>query len=296
MHWSNQGCSDDTIKSIFDRYPIGKKYKEEGDGYLKRTIEKARQAIEGKKSLAPVATLHKKDDDRVNSHQVVDMLTQRPRRLIYCAAMLYEYMDGRYCQTDDQLVKKWVTESVGQKLSKGQSEEIIYFLQSKVFLHVESLNNTNSLNLKNGLLNFDTWTVSPHTPDVYSTIQLDVTFNPEAKCDLWLQTLHEIFPDDDGAQKISILQEFFGLYTTKENKYEKALLLIGEGANGKSLILWILLHLLKKENVSAIPLEKFDNHFFISSTFWGNWRILALKLMLSQEFMTVHLKRWSQVT
>jgi P4 family phage/plasmid primase-like protien len=207
-------------------------------------------------------TVHKKGNDKVNSHQVVNTLIQQ-RRLIYCAAMFYEYMDGCYRQTDDQIVKQWIIESVGPRLSKGQAEEIIYFLQSKVFLPVESLNNTNLLNLKNGLLNSDTWTVLPHTPDIYSTIQLDVTFNMEAKCDLWLKTLYEIFPDADGDQKISILQEFFGVCLTKENKYEKALLLIGEGANGKSVILWVLLHLLKKENVSAIPLEKFDNHFYL---------------------------------
>jgi putative DNA primase/helicase len=86
---------------------------------------------------------------------------------------------------------------------------------------------------------------------------------PDAKCPKWIRTLNEIFEDDQ--EKIEILQEFFGLCLTKETKYEKALFLIGEGSNGKSVISQVLESILGEENYSAIPLEKLKNaHYTIN--------------------------------
>jgi putative DNA primase/helicase len=218
------------------------------------------------KALVPKNDGHNISISKINSHDVVGNLSN-DRRLIYCAGTFYEYSDGYYRERDDQIVKQWVADLVGKDLTKQKAEEIIYFLQARVFIEPKDLNNTNLLNLKNGFFDLDTWTSIPHSPIIFSTIQLDVTFDPEAKCDLWLKTLHEIFPDEVGDQKISVLQEFFGLCLTKETKYEKALLCIGEGSNGKSVVLWILQHLLKKENVSAIPLEKFDNSHYLVNLF-----------------------------
>lgn len=45
------GCSDDVIKAIFDSYPIGSKYREQDERYLKRTIENARKDVAAQDAL-----------------------------------------------------------------------------------------------------------------------------------------------------------------------------------------------------------------------------------------------------
>ena len=261
-------CSDDTIKAIFERYPIGKKYKEQGEGYLKHTINKAKEATEEKRPLPPSVDLRSLSDGpiRFNSHRVIEVLSTN-RRLIYCAGTFYEYRDGCYREVDDEIVKLWVMDLVGPSLSKKAAEEIIFFLRPRVFVDVRDLNNTDYLNVKNGLLDLDTWKLIPHSPDIYSTIQLDVGLNPSAKCEKWLKTLKEIFPFEGEDEKISDLQEFLGLCFTKTVKYSKALLCVGEGANGKSLILNVMAKILGKDNISAIPLEKFDNTHYLVNLF-----------------------------
>jgi putative DNA primase/helicase len=156
---------------------------------------------------------------------------------------------------------------LGTSLSKHKAEEIIFFLDPLIEVPEGCLNNEDYLNVKNGLYDFKTGELKDHTPKVYSTIQLDVKYNPDAKCDLWVRTLKEIFSDKCGEQKIDILQEFFGLCLTKETKFEKALLCVGEGRNGKSVVLWVLQHLLKNENVSAVPLEMFGNRHYLIRLF-----------------------------
>lgn len=57
----------------------------------------------------------------------------------------------------------------------------------------------------------------------------------------WLRFLDDVFDgDDDAEQKKQCLQEFFGYCFLKDVNYHKALVLYGDGANGKSVILDIL--------------------------------------------------------
>ena len=57
----------------------------------------------------------------------------------------------------------------------------------------------------------------------------------------WLRFLDDVFEgDDDAEQKKQCLQEFFGYCFLKDVNYHKALVLYGDGANGKSVILDIL--------------------------------------------------------
>ncbi|MGB3113622.1 MAG: phage/plasmid primase, P4 family, partial [Candidatus Omnitrophota bacterium] len=78
----------------------------------------------------------------------------------------------------------------------------------------------------------------------------------------WVKTLREIF-EDDSAQ-IMLLQEYFGYCLTRDTDYEKSLFLFGEGANGKSVVLYVLEELIGRENCSSIPLEKFNDMHYVA--------------------------------
>jgi putative DNA primase/helicase len=108
-------------------------------------------------------------------------------------------------------------------------------------------------------------TLTSHTPDVYSTVQLNVSYNPDAECSRWLQFLDEVF--EGSRDKVEALQEFFGLCLTRDTKQEKALVCIGEGANGKSVTMYVLEKMLGEENYSSVSLERFDNHHYLADLF-----------------------------
>ncbi len=197
------------------------------------------------------------------STNVADRLAKN--NIIFSGGEFYQYEGGCYRPLSEILITKDIKNIIGEGASKKQSEEIIYWLRSEAHIKEDELNSSKYINLKNGLFDLETNELHPHTPDVYSTIQLDVNYNTDAKCDKWLRTLQEIFKGDEF--KMETLQEFFGLCLTKDTKQNKALMCIGEGNNGKSVALKTLEALLGRENFSSIPLERFCDPTYVVSLF-----------------------------
>jgi hypothetical protein len=92
----------------------------------------------------------------------------------------------------------------------------------------------------NGILNIDAAAdgegveLYEHNPDYLSTVLLPYEYDPAApKPELWLETLDQIFPGDQAA--IDTLQEFAGLLTTAETRFQKQLAMIGPTGSGKGV-------------------------------------------------------------
>lgn len=197
-----------------------------------------------------------------NCNQIAESI-QKDKTLLYCDGY-YEYESGVFLPVKEDKIKKFIKVKLKDKFTQFKANEILHSLRVDISLGCsEDLNASGMLNLKNGMFNLETLELIPHSPDFKSTIQLPVSYNPDAKCSKWLESLRGIFPDD--IEKADILQEFFGLCLTKETKYEKALFAIGEGANGKSTVLHILQQILGKRNYSSVPLELFNNPHYTAN-------------------------------
>lgn len=116
--------------------------------------------------------------------------------------------------------------------------------------------NTVLLNLKNGTLE-----VTPEgtrlklfSPADFLTYQLPFDYEPEAIAPMFNKFLERVLPEQDLQ---NILSEFLGyvFIRTSYLKLEKALLLYGTGANGKSVVYDIVNALLGAENVTSYSLE-----------------------------------------
>ena len=112
------------------------------------------------------------------------------------------------------------------------------------------------LNLKNGTLEvtpMGTMLRQFSTAD-FLTYQLPFSYEPEAKAPMFENFLNRVLPDKDLQ---IILSEFLGYVFIKTSylKLEKALLLYGTGANGKSVVYDIVNAILGAENVTSYSLE-----------------------------------------
>ncbi len=105
----------------------------------------------------------------------------------------------------------------------------------------------------------------PHTPQWFSPVCLPYPFDPSAGCPGWLSFLQRNLEGD--AERIAVLQEWFGYCLTIDTCLQKFLLVVGEGANGKSVACAALTALLGEANVSAVPLESFGQRFQLYATF-----------------------------
>jgi len=121
------------------------------------------------------------------------------------------------------------------------------------------------LNVLNGLLDLRTYELKKHSHKFLSTIQLPVNYDPNAKCELWQKVVSEdLYPED-----VPVLQEAFGYALYPENIAQKMIIFLGEGNNGKSLILHVLESLIGKEHVATVSPQEIENNRFAISQLFG---------------------------
>ncbi len=103
--------------------------------------------------------------------------------------------------------------------------------------------------------------VMPFSPEYHVTYYHPYAYDPKAKCTRWMNFIHEVLPDKNSR---TILQMFLGLglvqrgnawnpYEGKaSSKIELCLLLVGTGANGKSVIFDVACSLFGKDRISKM--------------------------------------------
>ncbi len=113
--------------------------------------------------------------------------------------------------------------------------------------------------LENGTLDPESGSLLPHDPKHDLRFQLPITWDANSVCPRWEQTLNEIFaPDADKADKIALLQEWFGYCLVPDTRQHKFLWLVGGGGNGKSLVLDVLEAIVGRDNINHAQLERLD--------------------------------------
>ena len=116
------------------------------------------------------------------------------------------------------------------------------------------------------MLNLKDLELRPHDRDFFSTQELGVAFDPKSEktCPRWLRFLEETVQTPE---PIAQLQEFCGYCLTRDTRFEKSVLLVGPGADGKSTFLRILRRLVGEENTSAVNFKDLENEFSRSGLF-----------------------------
>jgi putative DNA primase/helicase len=102
-----------------------------------------------------------------------------------------------------------------------------------------------------------------HSPDHRQIVGLPFSYEPNARAPRFLRFLLECFlGDDDVGGKIALLQEFLGACLVGvATRYERALMLHGEGRNGKSTFTKIAHALFPKTMCASIRPQDFGNDY-----------------------------------
>lgn len=191
-----------------------------------------------------------------NPNTLANYILQR-HQIIYCNEDFYIYKNGVYLLIEPVHIERFIKHILRDFFCIPRAKETLHSLQTASVKDYSQINPSNLINLKNGMYELESEELKEHSPLYYSTIQHNFEYDPRSTCLLWERTLNEIFDSD--RERIELLQEYMGLCLTRETKYEKALFCYGDGANGKSVVLHILVKLVGEVNCSTIPLEKFDD-------------------------------------
>lgn len=113
--------------------------------------------------------------------------------------------------------------------------------------------------LKGGkLLDWETGELLPWDPETYLTYVIPVEYDPKAQCPNWLMRMEQWLPDKGSRD---IIQEFVGYSFIPYMGFERALLIQGEGANGKSMMLETLQKLLGREITTSATMSHLFSRF-----------------------------------
>lgn len=188
---------------------------------------------------------------------------------------IYLYNSTFWAEIDKDEFQKFLGEAAEKMGVRWDNAQDYQFREHlfKQFLATEHLSNPPGdqnkvlINLING-----TFEISPHGTKLrpfdradFITYQLPFEYNPQAKAPLFESYLNKVLPD---IERQRVLAEYLGFVFIKHGsnalKEEKALILYGTGANGKSVFFEVVNALLGNDNVSSYSLQSLtnDNGYF----------------------------------
>jgi putative DNA primase/helicase len=179
---------------------------------------------------------------------------------------LYTYENGVYGLGGEMKIRQLAQKKLVEESRKNRIKEVIYYLESNRLVDPDELNKDDVyINVKNGLLNWKTGELIPHTPKHLSTIQIPVKYDPKAKCPKFDEFLKAVVPIDT----ISMVHEMMGYLLIPKTDLEKAFMLTGTGANGKSTLLFAIEKLIGQANISNVPLQELEANRFKKALLYG---------------------------
>lgn len=243
------GATDDQIKGIFSKYPVGDKFMEKGysgDNYLRASIEKLRN--DGN-------TVAETKKEKFNPDRFAEIILHENDLIYQHGPGFYEWLDKgvwRLMTPDhvDALVYRYI-DLPRSKYKNNETQMALKCYPDVLIPQDKELNSfTNLINLKNGMFDLEKYKLLKHDKKYFSTVQLDIIYTSDSQCPRWLQFLDEV---EITEEEKKIVQEFTGYTLTPDVSQEKALMFCGNGANGKSILAETVAMLIGKDNVSRVP-------------------------------------------
>ena len=194
--------------------------------------------------------------------KMFDVKTLRPKKQSDNPEM-YIYGDGYYIKGAESYFTETNHKLFETRMKKGVNTELRQKLQANSYVDADFFEqfNPDFLNVKNGVLNLRTRELLPHDPKYRMRTILPINYDPDAEYDFMNDFVKTIVMDSEQ----QIIQEMFGDCLYRNYWLQKAFMLIGNGANGKGVLLHCLSKLLGKENISSVNIVKLTNHRFSSA-------------------------------
>ena len=182
--------------------------------------------------------------------------------------IIYDETNGTYVQNGDLYLAHLIEDRLKEKAENKQVNEIIESIKRKTYYNRDDLDKQpkNIKPVGNGLLNLETNELLDFTPKYIFLNKININYNKDANCDQFKKFLGEVLQTE---KDIEIIQEWCGYCLLNDTKYSKALLLFGDGENGKSVLLNVIKHFLNRENVTSISLQYLESSPFAPARLFG---------------------------
>lgn len=183
---------------------------------------------------------------------------------------LYDYVSnkGIYQEVEKKIFESEVMAALtsfglDSHATRGKAQDTV----ARMLVSIPAFKPTRSSSITcvgNGLLNIDTGEFTSWTPAFVTTTRISTNYNPEAvvKGSRWEKFVEEVTCGEDDQARL--LQQFAGYLLSPTTKYQKALLLLGEGSNGKGVFSRALKGVVGEEGYSVMKAEDLNKNFGVA--------------------------------
>jgi len=177
---------------------------------------------------------------------------------------IWHYCGGVWLPNGEDDLTMRVVLCTGSRYRKNHVYEVASIIKARA-AKINGLGPRNLINLKNGMLDWETLELHPHDAKYFSTYQVNASWDPKSKCpvtDTWMGSLFD-------PEIIKLLWQVIGVTIHPAMGFQKAIALIGGGLNGKGTLLRLCHSLLPESSICAIDPKVLASDRFASAELFG---------------------------
>ncbi len=177
------------------------------------------------------------------------------------------YQDGVYRPNGADVARRMADKILGNASRPETINSVVDLIRERTKQHEEYLNPRalELINTTSGMLDWKNGKLTGHSPDLLSTFQIQAAFQAGARSEVLDAFLEQVFPAD----ALPLVEEIVGYLMLPSTKHQKAVMLVGEGANGKSTFLHMLAAFLQECNISRMSLQQLEDSPFSAAELQG---------------------------
>jgi P4 family phage/plasmid primase-like protien len=175
---------------------------------------------------------------------------------------IYTWKGTHWVEFEDVFIKSFVQENMNPKPAKANVDEFMALIK-RTNVRTESFFDDSTIgriNLKNGVLKLDSMELEPHDDKYGFRYCLDHPFERTATCPRFDKFMEEITLGRTDLTNV-LLEYAAYAFSGMPYIYQKALMMSGEGANGKSTYIAVLKKLAGGDSYSSLMLNELDHEY-----------------------------------
>lgn len=185
--------------------------------------------------------------------------TEKPYKVNSDTGLVFTFDGKKWGHETERLIMAWAMSKIRPEPSVTEMNEFYGVLRTFNVVKPDWFTRTSQdlVPFKNLVLNRKTGETMLHSPDFGFFHTLEFDYDPRATAPRWEQFVKEIASGDEDIA--TLLEEYGGYCLSGDSCWpQKALFMVGEGANGKSVYMEILGELAGKEAHAAVPLQDLE--------------------------------------
>ena len=204
-----------------------------------------------------------KECKKAPSDEMIVKDVLKNHKLLYDPRISFFEYNGKFWEMkSDTEIEQYISDYLSVYVTGPRLSSALRVIKSNV-VTTELFNMNPVINFINGTLDLldeePFFNFREHREADYCTYCLEYPYIPDVACHEWTNFIDTV-TDSDGRRK-SFLQEFAGYIMYPDNRIHKAAVLVGEGANGKSIYFKTIGNLFGETNVQHIEASELSDKF-----------------------------------